>query len=198
MPDAAPLRSPAPEVAARRGIGAGRAARSWLLILSVAGLVVILDQATKLWVDGRFPLASPRLPAGDPGGPTPLLGDLVRIAKTYNDGAIFGLLGASAPVLALASAVVIGAIVWYQARRGASNGPLVTVALGLILGAAAGNLIDRLRLGHVIDWLDAGIGSLRWYTFNVSDAALSVGLLLLMASTVLDRHPHADRRPGGG
>jgi signal peptidase II len=130
---------------------------------------------------------------GDPAGPAPLIGDLVRIAKTYNDGAIFGLLETAAPILAVASIAVIALILWYQSRRGGSGGVLVTLSLALILGAAIGNLVDRLRFGHVIDWVDMGIGTLRWYTFNVSDAALSVGLLLMVAATLIgERSARAD------
>jgi signal peptidase II len=59
------------------------------------------------------------------------------------------------------------------------------VALGLLLGGAIGNLIDRLTLGHVTDWVDMGIGTWRWYTFNVADAAISIALVILIAIALL-------------
>jgi signal peptidase II len=83
-----------------------------------------------------------------------------------------------APVFALASVGVIGIIIVYHARSGRSL--VLTTALGLLLGGALGNLTDRLRLGYVLDFVDAGIGDLRWYTFNVADSAISTALLLLV------------------
>ena len=76
-------------------------------------------------------------------------------------------------------------IVVYMAREGTRSHWLLTVALGLLLGGAIGNLIDRLRLAYVIDWVDMGIGEMRWYTFNVADAAISGALLLLIVITLL-------------
>lgn len=160
-------------------------ARRWAVFAGFAIVVVLADQVTKGWVDATFDLASPQLATGTPGGPTPVLGDLVRIAKVYNDGGIFGLLGSSAAVLGLASIIVIGGILWYELRHGAAAGVLVTVALGLLLGGAIGNLLDRLRYRHVIDWVDTGIGSMRWYTFNVADAAIFVSLVLLLLVALL-------------
>ena len=58
------------------------------------------------------------------------------------------------------------------------------MALGLLLGGAIGNFLDRVRLGAVIDWVDIGIGDLRWYTFNVADSAISIALLLLFVMAV--------------
>jgi signal peptidase II len=56
----------------------------------------------------------------------------------------------------------------------------MTLTLGLLLGGAVGNMVDRLRLGYVVDFVDGGIGSVRWYTFNVADAAISLAILLLL------------------
>jgi signal peptidase II len=116
--------------------------------------------------------------------PTAIIGDLVRIAKNYNTGGIFGLFGDSALLLALASTFVIAMIVVYQGTEGMRSPWLLNVALGLLLGGAIGNLIDRLRLGAVIDFVDMGIGSFRWYTFNVADASISTALLLLILLTL--------------
>lgn len=153
--------------------------RPWLAFLAVAGAVVALDQLVKAWVAASFSFALAGAPAGDPAAPTPLIGDLVRIAKSANDGGIFGTFGASAPLLALASVGVIVGIVVVQARRGVHD-RLLGLALGLLLGGAIGNLIDRVRLGYVLDFVDAGIGSWRWYTFNVADAAISIAIVLLL------------------
>ena len=67
-------------------------------------------------------------------------------------------------------------------RPGRAERSYLSVALGLLLGGAIGNLIDRLRYGYVVDFVDIGIGDLRFYTFNVADAAISVAILLLIAA----------------
>ena len=164
---------------------AGQARRRWLFFGATAGVVVIADQLSKAWVDAEFELG-PATP------PTPVVGDLVRIAKGYNDGGIFGLFGDSAMVLGLASLAVIALIVVYQFRQGGTSGPLLSLTLGLLLGGAVGNLIDRVVYGHVIDFVDMGIGTLRFYTFNVADSAISVAIVLLMALSLF-----GDRIPGG-
>ncbi len=163
----------------------GQAARRWLLFGVAAATVAITDQLSKRWVDAEYALT----PGTDP---TPVLGEFLRIAKGYNDGGIFGLFGDSAALLGLASLAVITLIFVYQLRQGASSGPLLSLALGLLMGGALGNLMDRIVHGHVIDFVDMGIGTLRWYTFNVADAAISVAIVLLVALSFL-----GDRLPGG-
>ncbi len=163
----------------------GQAARRWVLFGLTAATVAVMDQLSKRWVDSEYALT--------PGAaPTPVLGDFLRIAKGYNDGGIFGLFGDSAALLGLASLAVIGLIFVYQVRQGASSGPLLSLALGLLMGGALGNLIDRIMHGHVIDFVDMGLGTMRWYTFNVADAAISVAIVLLIALSFL-----GDRLPGG-
>lgn len=152
---------------------------AWPLFGGLAAMVFIADQLTKAWVDASFALASPFAAPGTPEAPTPILGDLVRIAKSYNDGGIFGFAGDSALLLAAASMVVIAVIVLVQARQGHDD-PLLTVALGLLLGGALGNLVDRLRFAHVVDFVDVGVGDQRWYTWNIADAAISVAIVLLL------------------
>jgi signal peptidase II len=159
--------------------------RRWALFLGLAVAVLVLDQLTKTWVDSSFELASRAIPAGQPGGPTEVIGEFVRIAKTYNDGAIFGFLDASATLMAVLSVFVIIGITWYEWRHGAGMGPLVTIGLGLLLGGAVGNLIDRVRFGHVIDFVDMGIGDTRWYAWNISDAAVFIGIVVLFIAALL-------------
>ena len=155
------------------------ARRRWLAFFGIAAAVVVADQLSKLWVDANFPVASPHGGSGG-GQPTPIIDGFVRIAKTYNTGGIFGLFGDSAIILAMASTVVIALIFVYHRREGIAGPAALTVALGLLLGGALGNFIDRLRLGAVVDFVDMGIGDWRWYTFNVADSAISIALLLLI------------------
>jgi len=146
----------------------------------VAAAVVVADQVSKAWVDHAFGLSGSSVAtSGSYVAPTPVLGDFVRIAKGYNNGAIFGLLGSSVSFFAVASLVAIAVIVWYEVARGGRGSFLLTLTLGLLLGGAIGNEIDRVRLGYVIDFVDMGIGTWRFYTFNVADSAISVSIAVL-------------------
>jgi len=183
-----------------RPAAASRVARLWLLFGAIAIVVVIVDQASKAWIQSSFALVASGAPSGSPGAPTPVLGDFVRIARSENDGGIFGLLGASAPLLGIASLGVIAVIVWVQARQGVHS-VLLTIALALLLGGAVGNLLDRLRYGHVVDWVDTGIGKARFYTFNAADSAISIAVVVLLAIGLLGprlgRHADAAPNPSG-
>jgi signal peptidase II len=172
-------------MAARAGLGRERRTIRWATFVGVAIVVIVADQVSKAWIDRSFPLATTGTPGGDFAGPTPVVGDLIRIAKTYNDGGIFGLFGTAAPVLAVASLAVIALIVFYQARAAREGPDLLSLTLGLLLGGAIGNLLDRVRFGYVIDFVDMGIGSFRWYTFNVADASISIAIVGLIALSLL-------------
>ena len=154
----------------------------WLAFFGLAATIVVADQLLKGWIVPRFPL----------GEPVPLIGDLVRIWLIHNTGALFGLFRDQAVLFAAGSIAVIALIIWFHPRAVASHGALATLALGLLLGGAIGNLIDRVRFGYVIDFVDLGIGEWRFYTFNVADAAISTSLLLLILMALLP-----GRRPAG-
>jgi signal peptidase II len=145
-----------------------RRATRWGLFVAIAVAVVIVDQLTKSWLVANV----------QPGGAIELVGDWLRLIHGRNDGGLFGLFGGSAAVLAIASLGVIGLIVAYHARS--KPNVVLSIALGLLLGGAVGNLLDRIRFGYVIDFVDAGIGTLRFYTFNVADSAISIAILLLI------------------
>ena len=162
--------------------------RRWALFGGTAAVVLVLDQLTKTWVDATFERAAE-------GGSRELIGDLVRISKVYNDGAIFGFLDTSAMLMAALTVLVVAGVLWYEWRHGAGLGPLVTVGLGLLTGGAIGNLIDRLRFGYVIDFVDMGLGDMRWYAWNISDAAVFLGIVALFIAALLgDRAPGAPSR----
>lgn len=153
---------------------------SWPVFVGLAGLILVLDQLTKAWLVSFLA----------PGQSVPVLGDYVRLVHAQNDGGLFGLFSGQAVIFGLVSIVVIGLIVVYHARGG--GGRYLSIALGLLLGGALGNLVDRLRLGYVVDFVDAGLGDVRWYTFNVADAGISFSLLLLLAASIW---PQVARRP---
>ena len=147
----------------------------WAAFVGLAGAVVIADQVAKAWLVSFL----------GPGQSVQVVGDLVRLVHSQNTGGLFGLLKGQAAPFAVVSVLVMGLIVLYHARSGHS--PYLTVTLGLLLGGAIGNLVDRVRLGYVVDFVDAGIGSLRWYTFNVADACISAAIVLLLLTAVWPR-----------
>ena len=147
----------------------------WVLFGVLAAGVVAIDQWTKALV----------LAALAPGERIDVLGEWLRIVHGRNSGILFGMLPQTAPAFAIVSLVVIGVIVWYHGRAG--RGILTTVALGLLLGGAIGNLLDRLRHGAVIDFVDMGIGTWRFYTYNVADAAISTAIVLLLGMALFPR-----------
>jgi signal peptidase II len=144
----------------------------WPLFVGLAATVIVLDQLTKAWILANLEV----------GRPIEIVGDLLRLSLSHNTGALFGLFRDSAPLFALFSIGVIGLILVYQARAGRNL--YATVALGLLFGGAIGNLTDRIRLGYVVDFVDAGLGTLRWYDFNVADASISCAILLLVVLAI--------------
>ena len=154
---------------------------NWPVFLGLAAAVGLLDQLTKWWVVATIV----------PGERIQVVGDFVRLIHTQNSGAVFGLFRDNALLFGIASIVVVGLIVLYHARSPRSL--LLSATLGLLLGGALGNLTDRFRLGHVVDFVDAGIGTLRFYTFNVADSAISLAILLLILIAI--RPSLADGRP---
>jgi len=152
----------------------------WALFLGLAAVIAVLDQVTKAWLASFLP----------PGQSVDVVDDLVRLVHAQNNGGIFGFLRGQALVFGAISLVVVGLIVVYHGRSGRNR--YLSIALGLLLGGALGNLIDRLRLGYVVDFVDAGFGDLRWYTFNVADAAISFAILLLLIASIW---PSVTRQP---
>ena len=165
--------SPTDPTNAAPGTVATVARRRWPLFLALAATVVVADQIAKALVTRSLA----------PGQSVDVVGDLVRIVFGQNSGALFGLFKDNALMFGVVSLVVVGLIVAYHARSAASL--YLTITLGLLLGGAIGNMIDRLRLGYVVDFVDVGIGTTRFYTFNVADSAISLAILLLFVAAML-------------
>ncbi len=151
-----------------------------MLVLILALVVVTLDQLTKLWVRGAF------IYGGEPQAVIPGCFNLVYVR---NEGAAWGMLGGQMPVLILLSIVVLILLAVYH--RKVLN-PTIDhrIALGLMVGGICGNLIDRIRVGWVTDFLDFHIGPYHWPSFNVADSAICIAVgLYLLSSLWHTRHP---------
>ena len=146
--------------------------RRLVLVIAVAVFVFALDRVTKVLVESSLPV----------GGSVDVVGQWVRISHVTNTGAAFGLLPERTTLLSILSVGAVLAIVFYY-RRLAADSRLIAATLGMQLGGAFGNLIDRIGQGYVVDFVDVGIpGGLRFWSFNVADSSIVVGII---AVTVL-------------
>jgi signal peptidase II len=152
--------------------GAATGRPLWAPFVLLAAVIVVADQVAKAWITDALA----------PDGVFNVVGDNLRLVYTQNSGALFGMFRGQAVPFAVLSLAVIGLIVAYHGRSGRS--PYMTLTLGLLLGGAIGNAIDRLRLNYVVDFVDAGIGGLRFYTFNVADSCITAAILLLLLMAV--------------
>ncbi len=153
-------------------------------------IVIILDQATK-W------LATHYLTLFEP---VPIL-PLFNLTLMHNEGAAFSFLHDAGGwqrwfFTALASIVSIAIVIWLT--RLEKSEKLTAISLALILGGAVGNLIDRVRLGYVVDFLDVYWGNAHWPAFNVADSAITVGAILMVISsfTSQDKNKTSKESPG--
>jgi signal peptidase II len=109
------------------------------------------------------------------------VGEWVRISHVTNSGAAFGLLPERTTFLSILSVLAVFAIVYYY-RRLAANSTLIAATLGMQLGGAFGNLVDRIGQGYVVDFVDVGIpGGVRFWSFNVADSSIVVGIIAVTA-----------------
>ena len=148
----------------------------WLVTLVIAAVVVALDQWTKYLIEQNIPL-------GGYLAPFPALEPWFKLVHWTNTGAAFGLLRGQAPLFIGIALVVIAAVLIYS-RQLPSDSWAVRICLGLMLGGAIGNLIDRLHQGgHVTDFLlfslPVGDRVYSWPAWNVADASIVVGTILL-------------------
>ena len=148
-------------------------------------LVVLTDQLSKIWIKNNFNLWESK----------EILGSFIKFTHVKNPGIAFGLsigdFGIGVTILSFAATLIIAYIHWNERF----NHPLFVTGLALILGGAIGNLIDRSSiffLEHyegVVDFIDMGIGPTRWYTFNIADSAVTVGIVLYIIHTIFTHHP---------
>ncbi len=137
-----------------------------MLPFLIMTLVLLADQATKYLVETRIPLYGV-------WAPFPALEGIFRVVHTTNTGAVFGLFQGTGMFFAGLAVVVAAAIIYFNLTLPGHQW-LLRIALGLQLGGALGNLIDRLRQGHVTDFVDTG----PWFIWNLADLAITSGVIL--------------------
>ncbi len=155
--------------------------------LTLAALILLLDQATK-W----FMLEVLRLPEVR-HIPLLALGPFgFDLTMVWNRGVTFGMFAGDNPlsqlVLGALALLIAGFLVRWMAR---AENRTTALALGAVVGGAVGNVIDRVRFGAVADFLDAHAWGWHWYVFNVADAAIVIGVLVLVADALFRPSPRA-------
>lgn len=166
-----------PVSVAERSLAAGP--WQWAGLVAVAAAAVLADQVTKHIVTSTLALDES----------THVVGPL-SIHHVENSGIAFGLFSSATAIVTLVTGVAVVWMVVYFARSG-SRHPVLPAALGLLIGGSLSNLVDRIRLHHVTDFID-----LRWWpAFNLADSFIVVGVILLLgAMIVADRQPRPPRR----
>ncbi len=161
-------------------------ARQRGLTVGIAAIVVALDQITKSAVVTA-------LGPGRDRHDVDLLGSFLRFDYVENRGAAFGVLRDQSVLLLWLALGVLGGLVLFY-RRLVTASPWVALGVGLVGGGAIGNLIDRIRSHRgVVDFLDFGLGHVRWPVFNVADIAVTTGAILLAISLWREEEPTSNR-----
>ncbi len=144
---------------------------------SVIIIVWALDFASKQWALGALEAA----------GYVPVLGSLLGWELTYNTGGVFGIFQGNAMIFQVITGLAIVFLLLFYARgvSAEENTRLFQLAMSFVLGGALGNFTDRFYKQGVVDFINMGIGSHRWPTYNVADAFISVGAILLLVSFIL-------------
>jgi signal peptidase II len=161
-----------PVSVAERRLGAGPV--QWAGLLAVAGAAVVGDQLTKHVVRADLALDESVRVVGP-----------LTIHRVQNSGIAFGFFSSATAVVTVLTAAAVAWMLVFFARSG-SRHPVIPAALGLLIGGSLSNLVDRIRLGHVTDFVDFGW----WPAFNLADSFICIGVAILLGALVA-----ADRRP---
>ncbi len=160
----------APVSVAERSLAAGP--WHWTALALVAGTAIAADQATKALVSHRLDLGEEVDVAG-----------VASIHHVQNSGIAFGLFSGATPIVIALTAVAVAWMLVFFARSG-SRHPILPIGLGLVIGGSVSNLTDRVRLGHVTDFVDLRF----WPAFNLADTFIVVGVAVLLAAVAFSGH----------
>ena len=137
-------------------------------------IIVLVDQLSKIWIKNNMLIYETRN----------IFGDILRFTYVRNPGIAFGISVGDYTVILVILSIFATLFVFYLHWNERKNHPLLSYGLAFILGGAIGNLIDRLSVlfvaeyKGVVDFIDIGTSSYRWYTFNIADTAVTIGMIL--------------------
>jgi signal peptidase II len=157
--------------------------KKYIKLAVITGLIVIVDQASKAVILKQLPLYRS----------IPVIPGFFNMTHVQNPGGAFGLLAGQPSVLRnivfiLVSTLALG-LVFYLYKTTPKTHPLPAFGFALIFGGAIGNLIDRVRFGKVVDFLDVYVGNLHWPAFNVADSAITIGIGIFLFCVVFKKLP---------
>lgn len=152
-------------------------------LVIVSGIIILLDQITKLIVLKTMPLFQT----------IPIFPGFFNLTHIHNPGGAFGFLSTQTSSLQrllflFVSSLAVG-LIFYFYNKTPREQTWLSTAFSLVFGGAIGNLIDRVRLGKVVDFLDVYIGDLHWPAFNVADSAVSIGMVIFLFHVLFKRFP---------
>ncbi len=147
-------------------------------MLSLSGAIVLLDQVTKIWIDRSRPHFE-------------IIPGFFNLGYVENRGAAFGILQGRQFLLTSVSVIAMGVLVFLLFYEEPHKKGLL-FGLSLILGGTCGNLIDRVRLGYVIDFIEFHIKQYYWPSFNVADSAISIGVGILIIVMLWEERSRSD------
>lgn len=158
----------------------------------VGAIVLVLDQLTKIWVRATFQLYET----------VPVIEGFFHFTYVHNPGGAFGLLrdadeSVRLPFFLGVSVLAVGALLLFV-RDLPTELRFLQFALGMVLGGALGNLIDRAYYGYVTDFLDVFWGSYHWPAFNIADSGISVGIVILLYYSLFTPDPRQAAEPSAG
>ena len=155
--------------------------RPYLVVIII---IIFFDQLSKYIINSTFFL----------GESKQVLGELIRFTFVFNPGGAFGItFGNYFLYTILSLAAVIAVIAYFFKADGQPK--FIKLCFAMVVGGAVGNMIDRIMFGKVIDFIDVGIKSSRWYTFNIADSAITTGICLLILQELLPRRNRSEKIP---
>ncbi len=152
-------------------------------LLLIALGVFVADQITKFWIDARLPFPT----YGEPGA-IPVIDGFFYLVHVGNTGAAWSMFSGQSVFLAILAAVTLLGIFLWRRALGLQQ-PATQISFGLLCGGIAGNLVDRLLHGHVVDFIDLHFGSYVYPTFNVADSGICIGVALYLIRSFREPKP---------
>ena len=163
--------------------------KKYIILFATVAVMVCLDFFTKAYISSTMSLHESIV----------VIGGFFNITYVRNPGAAFSFLADAPQVFRMVFFVTVTVcailLVLFYIVKSKIEEPFVTFALSLILSGAAGNLIDRVRFGEVVDFIDVYIGSYHWPAFNVADSAISVGAVILIIEMFREKKRQKDSHP---
>ncbi len=161
-----------------------RLVRNYLVLFVSAAAIVAIDQVSKAYVRSHLAM-------GQMWAPWDWILPYARVVRVSNTGVAFGMFQGIQPILAVLALAVAAAIIYYYPRIPAGDW-ILRLALTLQLGGALGNLVDRITIGHVTDFISIGT----FAVFNVADSSITIGVLVLVLGVWLQDHQNKDSDAG--